>query len=69
MPTLEFLQSQIDEIKKRNARVGADKAWETSLTRKFTILVLTYIFARLPEPFVNAFVLSPKTHPLFPSPS
>jgi len=34
---------EIEEIKKRNARVELDKAWETSLTRKLCICVLTYI--------------------------
>lgn len=78
MPTIEELQSQIEEIKKRNQRVEADKAWETSWTRKFIILVLTYVviviffyFAGLSKPFVNAivpavaFVISTLTVPLF----
>lgn len=34
---------EIDEIKKRNSRVELDKVWETSLTRKLCICVLTYI--------------------------
>lgn len=43
----------------------ADKAWETSWTRKLVIVVLTYIVivsfflvADLPKPFVNAIVPS-----------
>ena len=37
------LEKEIQEIKKRNARVELDKAWETSWTRKICIMVLTYI--------------------------
>jgi len=78
MPTLESLQKEIDEIKARNRRVEADKAWETSWTRKVIVLLLTYtvvvVFfavARLPEPFINAivpslaFVLSTLSVPAF----
>ena len=36
-------QFEIEEIKKRNKRVELDKAWETSLTRKLCICVLTYL--------------------------
>ncbi|MFA5188916.1 MAG: hypothetical protein WC460_06140 [Patescibacteria group bacterium] len=78
MPSLEELTNEIEIIKKRNQRVEADKAWETSWTRKIIILILTYIvivvffyFAQLPKPFINAivpalaFVLSTLTVPLF----
>jgi hypothetical protein len=77
MSTTEELQSQIDEIKQRNQRVEADKAWETSGMRKIVVFILTYIviviffsFAKLPKPFTNAivpalaFVLSTLTVPL-----
>jgi len=40
MPTLEQLQAEIDANKARNARVEADKAWETSWTRRLVVLVL-----------------------------
>ena len=78
MPSLEQLQLDIEAIKKRNERVEADKAWETSWTRKVIILLLTYVvivtffyFAQLPQPFANAvvpsvaFVVSTLTVPLF----
>ena len=78
MATIEELQLEIEEIKKRNQRVETDKAWETSWTRKIVIAILTYIvivvffyFAQLPKPFINAiipavaFVLSTLTIPLF----
>lgn len=35
--------SDIENLKERNARVEADKAWETSWTRKIVITLLTYI--------------------------
>ena len=41
------LEKEIKQIKKRNARVETDKAWETSTLRKILIIVLTYIFAVL----------------------
>ncbi|MBD3313382.1 hypothetical protein GF345_02985 [Candidatus Woesearchaeota archaeon] len=70
------IEKEIGEIKKRNKRVEADKAWETSWSRKIIIAVLTYIvivifffMAGLPKPFVNsivpalAYVLSTMTVP------
>lgn len=78
MPSLEELQFEIEEIKKRNQKVEADKSWETSWTRRIIISLSTYIvivvffyFANLPKPFANAivpavaFVLSTLTVPLF----
>ena len=37
------LENEILKIKERNKKVELDKAWETSLTRKICICVLTYI--------------------------
>jgi preprotein translocase subunit SecF len=37
------LEKEIRSIRKRNARVEKDKAWETSLTRRLCICVLTYL--------------------------
>ncbi|MBR2712112.1 MAG: hypothetical protein IKE73_00220 [Bacilli bacterium] len=37
------LEKEINEIKARNKRVELDKAWETSMTRRICIMVLTYI--------------------------
>lgn len=63
MNELEQIKRDVEEIKKRNARVEKDKAWEVSLFRKALIAILTYIvivlfffFAELPKPFVNAIV-------------
>ena len=38
------LQS-VEEILKRNARVEADKAWETSKTRRAIVALVTYLVA------------------------
>jgi len=38
------LEKEILTIKERNQRVELDKKWETSLTRKLCICILTYIF-------------------------
>lgn len=35
----------VEDILKRNARVEADKAWETSKTRRAVIAALTYLVA------------------------
>lgn len=61
--SLDKLQNDVDQIKSRNQRVEADKAWETSWIRKLLIVLLTYIVvvsffrvAELPRPFINAIV-------------
>ena len=63
MNELQQLQSEIETIKNRNKRVEADKAWETSISRKVIVAVLTYLVivlffysAGLPNPFINAIV-------------
>ena len=63
MDELQQLKNEIMEIKKRNARVEADKAWETSMFRKILVAVLTYIVivlffivAELPKPLINPIV-------------
>lgn len=37
------IEKEIQNIKERNKRVEKDKAWETSLTRRVCIMILTYI--------------------------
>lgn len=37
------LKKEIDAIKQRNARVEADKAWETSIARRGILALATYI--------------------------
>ena len=51
------LKEEIEKIKKRNKRVEKDKEWETSLTRKLTIAVLTYIVVVLYSYFINATIV------------
>lgn len=43
--TNEEIEKNILEIRERNKRVEADKAWETSFTRRASIAVLTYCVA------------------------
>jgi len=72
------IEKEIGNIKERNRRVELDKAWETSFTRRFLVVLFTYgtvvIFffvAKLPNPFINsivpslAFILSTLTMPFF----
>lgn len=40
---MKKIEEEIIEIKKRNERVELDKNWETSLTRKICICILTYL--------------------------
>ena len=59
----ENIENRIEKIEKRNKKVELDKAWETSLTRKLIIAIITYliialffVFAELPKPFINSIV-------------
>jgi hypothetical protein len=59
----QALEREIVAIKERNAKVEADKAWETSVFRKvligaltYVVVVLFFVFAGLPKPFINAIV-------------
>ncbi|MCB9798634.1 hypothetical protein H6758_02825 [Candidatus Nomurabacteria bacterium] len=59
----EQLEKRIEAIEQRNARVEADKAWETSLFRKVSIVVITYIIAvlvmmalKIESPLVSAVI-------------
>lgn len=39
------VEQEIEKIKERNSRVEADKAWEKSFVRIFSLCVITYIIA------------------------
>lgn len=39
--------SQLKELQERNRRVELDKAWETSITRRVFIAIITYLTALL----------------------
>lgn len=47
------LENEIVKIKERNSRVELDKAWETSLTRKICICILTYIVVVIYSMLIN----------------
>ncbi len=44
---LAKLESEIIEIRNRNARVDLEKGWETSTVRKVAIIVLTYFLMNI----------------------
>lgn len=57
------LEKRLTAVEERNARVEAEKAWETSWVRRISVAVLTYIvvvsylFAiNNDKPFVNGLV-------------
>ena len=41
------IEDRINNIEKRNKRVELDKKWETSITRRICIIILTYIIVVL----------------------
>ena len=47
MKTPEEIEKEFIIIKERNNRVEIDKAWETSWTRRITIMIITFIIASL----------------------
>ena len=40
---IDRLESEIEQLKSRNALVERDKAWETSFFRRSSIAILTYV--------------------------
>ena len=60
---MKDLETRVASIEARNKKVEQDKAWETSLTRRLTISLLTYIVVGVyltvinnDKPWVNALV-------------
>lgn len=51
---IESLQKEIKALKERNVRVEAEKSWETSEFRIFTLTIITYIVAALVFYFIGA---------------
>ncbi|RJO60116.1 hypothetical protein C4544_07205 [candidate division WS5 bacterium] len=47
------IEKEITEIKNRNKKVEADKAWETSLFRKVLITFFTYIITAIVFYFIG----------------
>ncbi len=44
---MENMNSRIQKIEERNKKVELDKRWETSITRRICIMILTYIIVVL----------------------
>lgn len=44
---IKQIELEIKTLKERNRRVEADKAWETSRFRVFSLMVVTYIVASI----------------------
>jgi hypothetical protein len=72
------LEERVKGIEARNKRVETDKAWETSWTRRFLLILFTYLAIgfyldaiRVPNSWLNAivpavaFFLSTLTLPFF----
>lgn len=75
---MENLEQRIQKIEERNEQVEADKAWETSWSRKILLMIFTYLaigiylwVIEIPKPWINsvvpavAFMLSTLTLPFF----
>lgn len=75
---METLEQRVQQIEERNEKVEADKAWETSWTRRCLIALFTYLAIGLylwaievSRPWINAivptfgFLLSTLTMPFF----
>lgn len=78
MSAISNLEKEILAIKARNKRVETDKDWETSWTRKFILIIFTYLgigfylrAINIDKPWLNAivpsvgFLLSTLTLPVF----
>lgn len=59
----EVVDQKVESLQERNARVEADKAWETSWIRRFVIATITYVLIGYHSdligvlyPWLNAFV-------------
>jgi len=76
--SLKQVEQDIKEIKQRNQGVELDKSWETSWTRRFLLLIFTYLAVgvylwviQIEKPWLNAivpaaaFMLSTLSLPLF----
>ncbi|MDB5258932.1 MAG: hypothetical protein JWO73_140 [Candidatus Taylorbacteria bacterium] len=50
---LKEIEQDIQDIKDRNSKVGAEKAWEVSLFRKVSIAAITYIIASVAMYFIG----------------
>lgn len=75
---METIEQRIQKIEDRNRKVEADKAWETSWTRKILLTLFTYLAIAvylwvidITQPWLNAivpavaFMISTLTMPFF----
>ncbi|OIP80998.1 hypothetical protein COW94_01965 [Candidatus Peregrinibacteria bacterium CG22_combo_CG10-13_8_21_14_all_44_10] len=60
---MEDFQKEIEKLKARNREVEVNKAWETSITRRTILSLLTYIAIgaylqaiQIPNPWLSAIV-------------
>ena len=60
---VESLERDVKCIRERNSRVELEKAWETSISRAFVLLVITYCttsvvfwLIAVPRPLLNALI-------------
>jgi hypothetical protein len=78
MASIKELEKRIVSIEERNKKVGSDKRWETSFTRRLLLTIFTYLAVgfylqviKIPYPWLNAivpavaFMLSTLTLPFF----
>lgn len=63
MDKYQQLEKRVQNIENRNKRVELDKTWETSYTRRFFVIIFTYLSIALYlkyviniEPWLNAIV-------------
>ena len=77
-PNTNSIESRLEQIESRNAKVEADKAWETSWVRRGLLTLFTYLAVSLylnaiyiDRPWLNAivpavgFMISTLTMPFF----
>lgn len=78
MPNTKDLERRVKQIEERNKKVGSDKEWELSITRKVLLMLFTYLAIgfylqtiKINQPWLNAivpavaFMLSTLTLPFF----
>ena len=78
MEKIEQIEQEINNLKERNKKVELDKKWEGSFTRRFLLMLFTYLAIGLylqaigvSNPWLNAivpavgFLLSTLTMPFF----
>lgn len=77
---MDNIEQRVEKLEERNTKVEADKAWETSFTRKGLLVLFTYLAIGLylqaieiDRPWINAivpaigFMISTLTMPFFKS--